>query len=334
MENNMQRKILFVDDEASLRRTMALGLSQHGYDTEPCENGVSALKKIESYVKNNVNLDAVVIDIRLPDIDGIKLVKIIKFKYPGIPVVLITGYADRYNREEIRDLNVSAFLEKPFTADELSEQFVRILQNRQVEAEPEVIEKKAEMKSQSAYMLLRLDDDADFFETHKSLYYMDNVLYCDATKGDYDIFLLAQADKMESLLEMSEKINATKGIKSLDFLEVSRPVLDDSTASIINAAENVLSDTAEGHKNRSQDQRVCSYLLMDVEREKMDEIYPTLRLDENVVFCDYATGKYNLVLFVTGSYFNEIDRFIQEKIVNMDGVLKVKEYPVINLYEM
>ena len=329
----MHRKILFVDDEASLRRTMALGLSQHGYDTEPCENGMSALKKLESYVKNNVNLDAVVVDIRLPDIDGIKLVKIIKFKYPGIPVVLITGYADRYNREEIRDLQVSAFLEKPFTADELSRQFVQILQNRQVEAEPEAVEEKVEMKSQSAYMLLRLEDDADFFETHKSLYYMDNVLYCDATKGDYDIILLAQADSMENLKDMSEKIKAANGIKSVDFLELSTPVLDDSTASIISAAENVLSD-ADGHKNRSQDQRVCSYLLMDVEREKMDEIYPTLRLDENVIFCDYASGKYNLVLFVTGTYFNEIDRFIQEKIVNMNGVLKVKEYPVINLYEM
>ena len=52
----MQKKILFVDDESSLRRTMALGLSQHGYDTEPCENGVNALKKLESHIKNNIPL--------------------------------------------------------------------------------------------------------------------------------------------------------------------------------------------------------------------------------------------------------------------------------------
>lgn len=331
----MQRKILFVDDEASLRRTMSLGLSQYGYDTEPCENGVCALKKLESYVKSNVNLDAIVVDIRLPDIDGLKLVKIIKFKYPGIPVILITGYTDRYNREEIRNLKVSAFLEKPFTPDELSQQFLEVLQKQQVEEKVDEIEEKMEGKSQSAYMLLRLNDDADFFETHKSLYYMDNVLYCDATKGDYDIFLLAQADSMESLQTMSEKIKAMNGIKSVDFLEVSRPVLDDNTASIINAAEDAFSDDSnDNHKNRSLDQKVCSYLLMDVERERMEEIYPTLRLDENVIFCDYTTGKYNLVLFVTGSYFDQIDHFIQEKIVNMDGVLKVKEYPVISLYEM
>jgi CheY-like chemotaxis protein len=335
MEVNMTKKILFVDDEASLRRTMALGLSQYGYDTEPCENGVCALKKLESYVKNNVNLDAVVVDIRLPDIDGIKLTKIIKFKYPGIPIILITGYADYYNREEIRDLKISAFLEKPFTPDELSDQFAEILSREQAAAAPAVSAEKREAQSESAYMLIRINDDADFFEIHKTLYYMDNVLYCDATKGDYDLFLLAQAGSMESLKEMGEKIKSVPGIKSVDFLEVSQPMLDESTATIIHTAEDVfLEDAAEPNKKRNLDQRVCSYLLMDVEREKLDEIYPTLRLDENVIFCDYTTGKYNLVLFVTGCYFNEIDQFIQEKIVNMDGVLKVKEYPVISIYEM
>jgi len=330
----MHRKILFVDDEASLRRTMALGLSQYGYDTEPCENGVNALKKLESFVKNNVNLDAIVVDIRLPDIDGIKLAKIIKFKYPGIPIILITGYADHYNREEIRDLKVRAFLEKPFTPDELNHQFSEIMESKQEEA-PAAAEEKLDAKSESAFMLVRIEDDADFFEVHKTLYYMENILYCDATKGDYDIFLLAQADSMENLKEMKEKIESVRGIKSVDFLEVSRPMLDESTAAIIHTAEDVfLDDAAEPNKKRNLEQRVCSYVLMDVEREKLDEIYPTLRLDENVIFCDYTTGKYNLVLFVTACYFNEIDRFIQEKIVNMDGVLKVKEYPVISLFEM
>jgi CheY-like chemotaxis protein len=123
----MTKKILLVDDESSLRRTVALGLSRYGYDTEPCENGVNALKKLESYIKNNIQLDGIVVDLRLPDIDGIKLVKIMKFKAPGVPIIMISGYADRYNMEEIRNLQINAFLEKPFTPDELSEYW---MQNR------------------------------------------------------------------------------------------------------------------------------------------------------------------------------------------------------------
>jgi CheY-like chemotaxis protein len=325
----MNKKILLVDDESSLRRTMALGLSQHGYDTEPCENGVNALKKLESYIKNNIPLDGIVVDLRLPDIDGIKLVKIMKFKYPGVPIILISGYADRYNMEEIRNLQISAFLEKPFTADELSQQFVKVMQ----QAAPAAEELEEEATSESAYMLLKVDEEEGFFETYQKLDYMENVVYCDAVKGDYDIFLLVQADNMDEIREIAEtKIKTVPGVKSVEFLGVDKPVLDDNTMAIIRDAEEVLDGEHTG--NRDLSQKVCSYILMEVEREKLDDIYPTLRLDENVVYCDYTNGKYNLVLMVTGSYFDEIDRFINEKVINLAGVVKVKEYPIISLFEM
>jgi len=330
----MTKKILLVDDESSLRRTMALGLTRHGYDTEPCENGVNALKKLESYIKNNIKLDGIVVDLRLPDIDGTKLVKIMKFKAPGVPIIMISGYADRYNMEEIRNLQVAAFLEKPFTPDELSEQFVKVMEERR-EA-PAAEEVKEEAVSESAYMLLKVDEDAGFFETYQKLYYMDNVVYCDATKGDYDIFMLVQAENMEKIREIAEtKIKNVDGVKSVELLDVDRPVLEAGTMNIIRDAEEALEDDHSLHdRNRDLSQKVCSYLLMEVEREKMDDIYPTLRLDENVVYCDYTNGKYNLVLMVTGSYFDEIDRFVSEKVVTLDGVLKVKEYPIVSLFEM
>ena len=94
----------------------------------------------------------------------------------------------------------------------------------------------------------------------------------------------------------------------------------------IKDAEEALEDETDAvGKDRDMSQRVSSYILMEVEREK---------LDENVIFCDYTTGKYNLVLFVTGKYFDEIDGFINNKVINLDGVLKVKEYPIVSLFEM
>ncbi len=328
----MTKKILLVDDESSLRRTVALGLSQHGYDTEPCENGVNALKKLESYIKNNIKLDGIVVDLRLPDIDGTKLVKIMKFKAPGVPIIMISGYADRYNMEEIRNLQIAAFLEKPFTPEELSEEFVKVIEKE----EPAAEEVKEEAVSESAYLLLKVDEDAGFFETYQKLYYMDNVVYCDATKGDYDIFMLLQAENMGKIREIAEtKIKNVDGVKSVELLDVDQPVLEAGTMNIIRDAEEALEeDSTLTDRNRDMSQKVCSYLLMEVEREKMDDIYPTLRLDENVVYCDYTNGKYNLVLMVTGSYFDEIDRFVSEKVVTLDGVLKVKEYPILNLFEM
>ncbi|MCP4151107.1 MAG: response regulator [bacterium] len=325
----MQKKILLIDDEASLRRTMTLGLSQAGYDTEPCENGISGLKKLESCIKNNIRIDCLVVDIHLPDIDGIKLVKIMRHKYPEIPIILITGYADRYSMEEIRNLNVDLFLEKPFTAQEMVDQFVKIIEKP---AEEEAA--KEETTGASAYMLLKVNEGEGFFESYKQLHLMDPVVYCDATKGDYDIFLLVQGNTMDEIRTFAkEKVEPVEGVASVDILAVGNPVLDDSTHNVIKDAENIL-QYFSAVATKEKDKMVCSYILMEVEREKLQDIYPTLRLDDSVIFCDYTIGKYNLVLMLKTDYFNDIDRFISEKINVLEGVLRVKEYPIINLFEM
>ena len=69
----MQKRILLIDDEPSLRRSLSLGLNQRGIEVDLSENGINALKKIDLYKKNDIILDTVVLDIQLPDIDGIKL---------------------------------------------------------------------------------------------------------------------------------------------------------------------------------------------------------------------------------------------------------------------
>jgi len=128
--------------------------------------------------------------------------------------------------------------------------------------------------------------------------------------------------------------NNVEGIDKVDFLEVSMPVLDSSIKNVINTIEHYKSDQTslpKAHATWAKNYALMYYLKLT---GKLDKIYPVLRLNENVVYCDYTSGKYNLVLLVSGDYFSGIDKFIESKIVNLDGVLKVKEYPVINLFEM
>ena len=81
-EPKMRKNVLLVDDESSVRRSLSLGLTQEGYTIEPCENGVNALKIMYEHNQNQSEFDAVILDIRLPDIDGIKLAKMFKSSYP------------------------------------------------------------------------------------------------------------------------------------------------------------------------------------------------------------------------------------------------------------
>ena len=331
----MQRRILLIDDEPSLRRSLTLGLNQRGIDVELCENGMSALNKIDLYQKNDVNLDTIVLDIQLPDIDGIKLGKIIKSKYPNTSMIYITGYADKLEETEIDDLKVDAFLEKPFDTDELMAEINKIL-----DKEPkEIVEKttsKEIAKTAAAYMLIKINEKADFFDVYKKLYAMENVLYCDATRGDVDIFLLVQADTMEECKEVFEnQVKSIEGIKDVEFLPIGVPVLNDNIKDIINSAGiSLFTESADLGAIRDSKHSVCSYVLAEVEREKIQDIYPVLKLTESIVYCDFTNGRYNLIMMVSGSQFSQIDKFIENKLINLNGMIKIKKYPIINIYEM
>jgi CheY-like chemotaxis protein len=330
----MQKNLLLVDDESSLRRSLYLGLSQEGYSIEPCENGVNAIKKLHLYKQNNVNLDAIILDIKLPDIDGVKLAKIIKQQYPEAKIIFMTGYSDDIDKEDIKSITVSKILEKPFPVDELVRQIVEI-SDKSIDSVLEVeAKKKAEKepltKTYSAYALLKIDEKADFFAIYRQLYFDNNTLYCDATKGDHDIFLLVQSRTQKGCREVCDNfVKNIEGITDMEYLEIANPILDESLKGILNQYSIESAD-----QSREIHNAVCSYLLVEIEKEKLEYIYPALYFGDNVVYCDYTDSKYNLILLVHGTQFSEINNFIKNKVVNLDGVLKVKEYPIIPIYEM
>lgn len=328
----MEKRILLVDDESSLRRSLTMGLNQRGIAVEPCETGLCALNKLESFKQEDIELDSVVLDILLPDINGVELGKMIKAKYPDTPIIFITGYADKM-KNEIETLGASLLLEKPFSVDDLANKFNEVLDvpapSKEIEEETE----KEEALSKSAFMMLKLEKDADFFKIYRELYFMDNVLYCDATQGDYDIILLVHADTMDACKEILEnKVKKMDGISEADFMKISKIPVENNIKEIVENAEITISD--EKAKDRNFSQHVCSYVLVELESDKLEKIHSMLHTEENVAFCDVTAGKYNLVLMVHGSYFTEVDRFVENKIIGLDGVLKVKKYPVVNMFEM
>jgi CheY-like chemotaxis protein len=336
----MQKNILLVDDESSIRRSLFLSLTQEGYTIEPCENGINAIKKLHQYKQNDLTLDTVVLDIQLPDIDGIKLGKIIKSQYPETNIIFMTGYSDKINAEDLDTLSDSRLLEKPFTAKDLTSQIEEIYKNQEKtlsvpDASKFLKESKSSVKTYSAYALLKIDPKVDFFEVYRKLYFNNNVLYCDATSGEYDIFLLMQSNTPNGCKEICENnIKSVEGVREVEFLEISNPILDDSMNNLIYGSNKSFGIEPSDLAIREMRSSVSSYVLLEIAKEKLDSIFPSLYFNDNIVYCDYTDSRYNLVLLVHGTQFAEIDNLIKNKIAPLDGVLKVKEFPIITIFEM
>lgn len=110
----MGKKILVIDDEKLVVESLKKLLKREGYEVNIAKNGAEAMARIKES-----DFDLIVSDIRMPDINGIEIVKKIReyLKQNGkspVPEILITGYASEENMEEAEKLNVADYIHKPF----------------------------------------------------------------------------------------------------------------------------------------------------------------------------------------------------------------------------
>jgi len=329
----MEKKVFLIDDESALRHTLSLGLMQHGYDTEPCENGIKALKILEMYKQKHRHFDCVVLDLKLPDIDGLKLLKVIKHLHPETPIILITGYGSESIGEKARLEEADGFLEKPFSVDDLS----HLLSEVTVQPQPEEEPSRAEAVTQSCYVMVKLGASADVMKTYRDLSFHENVLYCDAVRGEYDLVLLVQADDRRTLDGVIERdILPAPGVTEAFVMAVETPMIEESMNSLMAEVDAVLGrdkQEAQAGNKRTFRAGASSYVFLEIEREKFDAIFPSLYFNDQVVYCDCVRGKYELVLLMKGTSFADIDNTVRNSISSLDGILRVKECPIINFFE-
>ncbi len=108
------RKVLFVEDEADLRRAYARFFKGR-FDMEFAGTGAEALTRFRSFRPN-----VVVLDMQLPDTDGIDLLRQLRTTAPKIPVIITTAYVSMEPLVDVMGMGHSGYLVKPFDLNELA----------------------------------------------------------------------------------------------------------------------------------------------------------------------------------------------------------------------
>lgn len=119
-------RILIVDDDEGIVRACAEALLRHGYEVVTALSGKEAMALLSTQ-----QFAAAVLDIVLPDVDGLQLLQYAKQKDPDIIVLLMTGYASLETAIQALRQGAYDYLRKPFTGGELAAVLARGLQERQ-----------------------------------------------------------------------------------------------------------------------------------------------------------------------------------------------------------
>lgn len=107
-------RLLLAEDERSLSRALVTILNRNGFEVDAVYDGKAALEAIESG-----NYDGVVLDIMMPKMNGLEVLKTIRDKENLIPILMLTAKAEIDDKVEGLDLGANDYLTKPFAAKEL-----------------------------------------------------------------------------------------------------------------------------------------------------------------------------------------------------------------------
>lgn len=117
-EGIRQGRILVVDDEAQVRKPISLMLAKDGYEVVEAADGEEAIEALRSG-DNPLMVDTVLCDIRMPKINGKEAIAYFRSQFPGVPIVVMTGYPDVELAVSLMRQGVRDYLIKPVAKEEL-----------------------------------------------------------------------------------------------------------------------------------------------------------------------------------------------------------------------
>src|SRR5436190_12083912 len=139
----MPYRVLVIDDETAIREAIRMTLEYEGYRVDEARSGQDGLDKA-----SKVPYDAILLDIKMPVLDGIEVLDNLKEQRIGSPVVMVSGHGDVHTAVECTKRGAYDFLEKPLNRDKLLLTVRNAVRQRSLEEENTELKEKAEKEYQ------------------------------------------------------------------------------------------------------------------------------------------------------------------------------------------
>ena len=213
LEGNERNKILLVDDEEEFLVASSQALRRRGLDVDVAPNGVTALEMVDKG-----EYDVVVLDVKMPDIDGIEIFRIIREKLPDLPVILLTGHASLDDAFQTSRDGIADYLSKPIDMDDMASHIREVVS--------ESVRKQKE-KSQPAGMpdgfppvrVMLIDDEVEFLRSMRTVLERRNMEVITADSGERGLALLSEG--LVDVVILDIKMPGMDGLEVLKLIRES-----------------------------------------------------------------------------------------------------------------
>ena len=196
-------RILVVDDEPSARRTLEMILSRSGYEVETAGTGQAALKKVDEGPYN-----VVLLDIHLPDMEGVELLSPLAERYAEMARIIITGNASVRSATQALNRGASGYITKPLNMDQVLAAIREALEKQRLFAEKQQAD--AALRRYAEELETRNEELDAFAHTvaHDLKAPLHNIAgFADILLEDGDLFSKAERqESLETILQTADRM--------------------------------------------------------------------------------------------------------------------------------
>lgn len=172
--------ILIVDDEPNVTWFISKVCQPAGYETLTAGSGLEALKFIQEC---GDRIDVVLLDLRMPGMGGLEVLKSIRKHQPDLPVIILTAIHDK--RTECEKLGIEAFIKKPYSLEELYSRIEAVIERQQ--SDKKDLEMDPSVKPRAKILIV--DDDRDVCEI------LSSALREDVPDADFEVRWVNSGDE-------------------------------------------------------------------------------------------------------------------------------------------
>ena len=147
-------KVLLVDDEEDFVKSLSERIKMRDLDSDVALNGEEALRLVDNEVP-----DVMVLDLKMPGIDGMEVLRRVKKAYPKVQVTMLTGHGSEKDEKEARRLGAFEYLEKPTSIDTLIKHIKRAFKSFDKSMTAAALAEAGDFKSAKEIMDMDKEDD-------------------------------------------------------------------------------------------------------------------------------------------------------------------------------
>ncbi len=272
--------LMIVDDEELIRNGIAARINYLGYRFDKILQAGDGVEAIEMIDKMQENVDILITDIRMPDMDGLTLVRRARKINPGVQSIILSGYAEFDYAEQAIKEGVISYLLKPISNDALKDALDKAINNKNADIleleknnrqEKTLREKNALLLEKDINRLLKMEDEnvPERIQLENSIYEMTGGIIHD---GDSIILLLIQIDSAS--YEKKQFIYGDTDLIRFSLCNIFNELVHRNSSLIVNNTDDpnqlfaVISVT-DVRDIRQQAEQIC-VKLMSVLWEQMD----------------------------------------------------------------